>query len=178
MMQQLDSRSTQWHSLQEMMTHLSLIDRMASCGNGAYGGPTISDRPYGGDDQQFYAAQRPSMIVKGPVPQSSHRARLNTLAAVAYLAVAKHTTTLAVILTALVIGGVIGFGWPAPGHPTAWTDIRIWVSFAVATISVTIALIRDGQLRERGVQFQSCEMGRKRPLGTSDRTWPRWRPGE
>ena len=98
------------------MTHLSLIDRMASCGNGAYGGPTISDRPYGGDDQQFYAAQRPSMIVKGPVPQSSHRARLNTLAAVAYLAVAKHTTTLAVILTALVIGGVIGFGWPAPGR--------------------------------------------------------------
>jgi hypothetical protein len=42
----------------------------------------------------------------------------------------------------------VGFAWPVPRHPTAWTDIRTWMSFAVAVIGVTFALIVDGQLRE------------------------------
>ena len=67
--------------------------------------------------------------------------------AVACLAVSKRTTAFAVAL-ALVIGGAIGFAWPAPGHPTTWTDIRTWVGFAFAVIGVTIALILDGRLRE------------------------------
>jgi hypothetical protein len=57
-------------------------------------------------------------------------------------------TAVFAVAPALVIGGVIGFAWPAPGHPTTWTDIRTWVCFAVATIGVTIAIILDGQLRE------------------------------
>ena len=66
---------------------------------------------------------------------------------VASLAVSKRTTAFAMAL-ALVIGGSIGFAWPAPGHPTAWTDIRAWVGFAVVVIGVAIALVLDGQLRE------------------------------
>jgi hypothetical protein len=53
-----------------------------------------------------------------------------------------------ILAPALVIGGVIGFAWPAPGHPTTWTDTRTWLCFAAATIGVTIAIILDGQLRE------------------------------
>jgi hypothetical protein len=57
--------------------------------------------------------------------------------------VSKRTAAFAAAL-ALIIGGVVDFAWPAPGHPTAWTDIRIWVGFAVVVIGVTIALVLDG----------------------------------
>jgi hypothetical protein len=60
--------------------------------------------------------------------------------------VSKRTTAFPAAL-ALVIGGAVGFGWPVPGHPTAWTDIRTWVSFVAAVIGVTFALIVDGRLR-------------------------------
>ncbi len=59
---------------------------------------------------------------------------------VACIAVSKRATALPAAL-ALVIGGAVGIGWPVPGHPTEWTDIRIWVSFAVGVISATSAVI-------------------------------------
>jgi len=82
--------------------------------------------------------------------------------AVACLAVGKRTTVSAVAL-ALVIGGTIGYAWPAPGHPTAWTDIRTWVCLGVAIVGADIALVLDGRLREleqgavpRNVSYPCC----------------------
>jgi hypothetical protein len=47
-----------------------------------------------------------------------------------------------------MIGGIVGYAWPAPVHPTTWTDTRTWLGFAVAVIGVTIALVVDGRPRE------------------------------
>jgi len=59
--------------------------------------------------------------------------------------VVKKCTTVFAMALALVVGGTIGFAWPAPRHPTIWTDIRTWASFAVAVVGVTMALVVDGQ---------------------------------
>src|ERR1700722_6835744 len=59
----------------------------------------------------------------------------------------KRATVFAVAL-AVVVGGAIVFGWPTPGHPTAWADIRPWAGFAVGAIAIAIALVLDGRLRD------------------------------
>lgn len=77
--------------------------------------------------------------------------------AVAWLAVSKRTTAVAVAL-ALVIGGAIGFAWHAPGHSTTWADIRTWVGFAIVIIGATIALSQmDMQRRQLASQQRVLE---------------------
>jgi hypothetical protein len=53
------------------------------------------------------------------------------------------------IAAALVIGGVIGFVWHAPGRPSTWGDIRTWLTFAAVAIGVPAAIIQlDLQRRQ------------------------------
>jgi hypothetical protein len=54
----------------------------------------------------------------------------------------KRTLTAAIVLALLAggaIGGLIGFAWHAPGHPSTWDDIRSWATLAVLVLGFTVA---------------------------------------
>jgi hypothetical protein len=53
---------------------------------------------------------------------------------------------------ALVAGAAIGFLWHAPGHSSAWDEVRNWLTFAVIFVGLGAALLQlELQRRQLGV---------------------------